>query len=75
MTGGRRSTPRVLLMVVVLLWSGALGAGFAVVAATSSTSLGPGRTLLFVVLAVPLLLVAAQTLRELLRHPSAYDQV
>lgn len=64
--GGRGTV--VVLMVLVLLWSGALRAGFAWAAATGSETMGLGRTAAFYLVAAFLGALAAHTGYELVRR-------
>lgn len=57
-----------VLMTVVLLWSGALAAGFAWAAATGSDSMGTSRRLMFYLIAAFLGLLAGRTGYELVRR-------
>lgn len=66
---GRRITVvGAVVMTLVLLWSGALAAGFAWAAATGSDSMGASRTLLFYLIAAFLGLLAGRTGYELVRR-------
>ena len=67
----RRPVTGLILMALFALWSGALGAGFAVVVIASYDRLGAARVVLFVFAAVLLLLAAARTAYELVRRVRA----
>ena len=64
----RRPVTGLILMALLTLWAGALGAGFAVVVLLSFEELGAARVVLFVFAAVLLLLAAARTAYELVRR-------
>jgi sterol desaturase/sphingolipid hydroxylase (fatty acid hydroxylase superfamily) len=57
-----------VLMVVVLLWSGALAAGFGFAAVTGAESLGLGRRTTYYLLSGFMALLATRTAYELWRR-------
>lgn len=55
-------------MAVFALWAGGLGIGFGVVAAVAADELGPVRLVVYVIVCVVLVLMAARTSFELVRR-------
>lgn len=65
---GGRPWAGLALMAAFGLWAGGLGIGFGVVAAVAADRLGPTRLVIYVILCVLLVLMAARTLYELVRR-------
>lgn len=64
----RLSGTGLALMLLFTLWSGVLGAGFGVAVVVARDRLGEGRSLLFALIAIFMLLAAVRTAYELLRR-------
>lgn len=68
MASDRKPWAGIILMGVFVLWAGALGVGFGLVAFLAADKLGPARLILYLIACAFLVLVAARTLYELVRR-------